>query len=210
MNLEEEEEDLQPVIPVNKVNDHIAGVDEVGRGSLFGPVFAAAVILNQPAESLLLAAGLKDSKKLSFKKRSLLTPLIKENSSDWGLGQASNREIDKLGIRHATELAMLRALQRISIEIDLVLVDGILPIKIWKGQQETLIAGDNICTSISAASVIAKEYRDCLIRRIGKNYPGYLLEKNFGYGTKDHRNALVKLGPTRLHRMTFLSKILIA
>ena len=105
----------------------IAGVDEVGKGCLFGPVFAGAVILSKTNESKLLSQGLKDSKKLSQRKRYKLVPLIKENSIAWSLGQASAREIDRIGIREATEKAMVRALEKFSSPPDLILVDGILP-----------------------------------------------------------------------------------
>ncbi len=185
----------------------IAGVDEVGRGSLFGPVFAGAVVLNSSAEAQLLKAGLKDSKLLTARKRASLIPLIKRASSTWGLGQASSIEIDSLGIRKATEKAMLRALQRLSKPIDLVLVDGILPIRIWEGPQQTLVHGESQSLSIAAASVLAKEARDALIKRLAKTFPGYELEKNVGYGTAVHRKALLKQGITTLHRRTFLSKI---
>ncbi len=109
----------------------IAGVDEVGKGCLFGPVFAGAVILSKTNESELLSQGLRDSKKLSQRKRYKLVPLIKENSIAWSLGQASAREIDRIGIREATEKAMLRALEKFSSPPDLLLVDGILPIRLW-------------------------------------------------------------------------------
>ena len=193
---------------MKRANYNIVGIDEVGRGSLFGPVFAGAIVLNQAAETLLLKSGLKDSKKLTFKKRALLSPLIKKHSSAWAIGEATNKEIDEFGIRDATEIAMIRALDQIQIPIDLLLVDGILPIKNWNGKQKTLIKGDDICPSISAASVIAKDSRDCLITKISEEFPGYGLQKNFGYGTKEHRNALNALGITRLHRKSFLSKII--
>ena len=193
---------------MNNLSQNIVGVDEVGRGCLFGPVFAGAVSLSKPAEDKLIASGLKDSKQLTAKKRALLSPLIKEKAHTWGIGEASNKEIDLLGIRTATELAVVRALNKISIPIEILLVDGILPIRIWSGEQKTLIKGDCNCACISAASVIAKEARDSLLKKISKNFPGYELESNFGYGTKAHRDALRKLGITKLHRETFLSKII--
>ena len=206
---EEEEEDLLRIMLMNKTKERIiVGVDEVGRGSLFGPVFAGAVILNKSAENFLLEAGLKDSKKLSSSKRELLSRLIRKYAISWGLGQASNNTIDRLGIRDATELAMVRALQKIHKPFDVVLVDGILPIKIWKGEQKSIPKGDSLYPSISAASVIAKVNHDSLIRRIAKQFPDYELEKNVGYGTKSHRSGLKKLGATKLHRQSFLSKII--
>tara|TARA_Y100001968_G_scaffold333604_1_gene397571 strand:- start:2023 stop:2616 length:594 start_codon:yes stop_codon:yes gene_type:complete len=187
----------------------IAGVDEVGRGSLFGPVFAGAVILNDLNKSLLLQAGLKDSKELSRKTISSLIPLIIENSQAWGLGQASAREIDAIGIRAATEKAMIRALQRLNTKPELVLVDGNLAIREWKGPQLTLIKGDKKSASIAAASVLAKGSRDDLIKRLSKKFPGYSLHTNVGYGSEKHRESIRNYGPTKLHRLSFLKKIII-
>ena len=185
----------------------IAGVDEVGKGCLFGPVFAGAVILSKTNESKLLSQGLKDSKKLSQRKRYKLVPLIKENSIAWSLGQASAREIDRIGIREATEKAMVRALEKFSSPPDLILVDGILPIRPWSGKQKTQVRGENHFPSIAAASVLAKEARDELIQRLAPIYSFYGLEKNKGYGTEIHRTNLIKEGATRLHRKSFLSRL---
>ena len=185
----------------------IVGIDEVGKGSLFGPVFAGAVILGINAEAELTNEGLKDSKLLTAKRRARLVPLIQEKAQDWALGQASSREIDSMGIRKATELAMLRALQRIESPIDTVLVDGILPIRLWKGKQKTLVHGESKSIAIAAASVLAKETRDALIKRLSNDYPEYGLKTNVGYGTKLHREVLLDLGPTPLHRQSFLTKI---
>ncbi len=183
------------------------GVDEVGRGSLFGPVFASAIILNQNDEAFLIDKGLKDSKRLSPKKRDVLAKLIYRNNRNFGLGQASHKEIDEIGIRGATELAMIRALQKINQPYDVVLVDGILPIRGWEGNQKTIVRGDSIYACISAASVLAKVVRDSLIKRIAIKFPEYELEKNFGYGTAFHRKALIRKGSSRLHRESFLTKI---
>mgnify|MGYP003956367287 CR=1 FL=1 len=189
--------------------NRIAGVDEVGKGSLFGPVLACAVVLDNQSQIKLLDAGLKDSKILTAKKRAMLVPLIQQLSKDWALGQASSREIDSIGIRKATEMAMLRALQRLKQPIDLVLVDGILPLRLWRGPQETLVHGESKAPEIAAASVLAKETRDALIKRFSKRFPQYGLETNVGYGTKFHRKILIELGATPLHRKSFLSKIII-
>ena len=185
----------------------IAGVDEVGRGSLFGPVFAGAVILNKENESKLLSQGLKDSKKLSHRQRDKLVPLIKKNSIAWSIGQASAGEIDSFGIREATEKAMVRALEKFSSPPDLILVDGILPIRPWSGKQKTQVRGESHFPSIAAASVLAKEARDELITRLANIYSVYGLEKNKGYGTEIHRKNLIKSGATKLHRKSFLSKM---
>ena len=191
-----------------------AGVDEVGRGCWFGPVFAAAVVLPARAAGPLGAAGLTDSKALSPRRRQELVPLIKELASGWALGQASAAEIDGHGIRLATEWAMLRALQRLSgalgSEPPLVLVDGILPLRCWPGPQRCLVRGDSHSPAIAAASVIAKVARDALIGRLAERYPGYGLERHAGYGTALHRSALVQLGPTPLHRRSFLGNVLAA
>tara|TARA_Y100001968_G_scaffold29449_1_gene22774 strand:+ start:900 stop:1487 length:588 start_codon:yes stop_codon:yes gene_type:complete len=188
-------------------NSLIAGVDEVGKGCLFGPVFAGAVILSKENESKLLNKGLKDSKKLNFNQRNNLVPLIKENSIAWAIGQASAREIDSVGIRNATEKAMLRALEKFSSPPKLVLIDGILPIRLWPGKQETQIKGESHFPSIAAASVLAKEARDELIKRLALKYSFYGLEKNKGYGTEIHRANLIRAGATKLHRKSFLSKL---
>ena len=185
----------------------IAGIDEVGKGCLFGPVFAGAVVLSKANELKLLTKGLKDSKKLNSRQRHNLVPLIKKNSIDWALGQASAREIDSIGIRIATEKAMLRALEKLLSRPDLILVDGILPIRLWRGKQQTQVRGESHFPSIAAASVLAKEARDELIKRLACKYSLYGLDKNKGYGTKFHRTNLIKSGATKLHRKSFLSKL---
>ena len=184
----------------------IAGIDEVGKGCLFGPVLAGAVILSKENERNLLSHGLKDSKKLSHRQRHNLVPLIKKNSISWALGQASAREIDSIGIRAATEKAMLRALQKFPYPPDLILVDGILPIRLWPGEQKTQVRGESHFASIAAASVLAKETRDELIKRLSLQYSLYGLDKNKGYGTAVHRTNLIKAGPTKLHRKSFLTR----
>ena len=185
----------------------IAGVDEVGKGCLFGPVFAGAVILSKANELKLLSEGLKDSKKLNPRQRNHLVPLIKENSIAWSLGQASAREIDSIGIRIATEKAMLRALEKFLFPPELILVDGKLPLRLWRGKQKTQIRGESHFASIAAASVLAKEARDELIKRLSFKYTIYGLEKNKGYGTVFHRSNLIKAGASKLHRKSFLSKL---
>lgn len=185
----------------------IAGVDEVGKGCLYGPVFAGAVIVNKDNELKLLQEGLKDSKKLTTDQRDNLVPSIKEKSIAWSIGQASAREIDKYGIRTATEKAMIRALEKFSIPPDLIIVDGVLPLRLWSGKQITKVRGESSFPSIAAASVLAKQSRDELIKRLARKYYCYGLEKNKGYGTKLHRRCLINEGPSELHRKSFLSKI---
>ncbi len=187
----------------------VAGVDEVGKGCLYGPVFAGAVIVDKNNEFKLIKEGLKDSKKLTPHQRDILVPSIKEKSIAWSLGQASAREIDKYGIRSATEKAMIRALEKFSTPPDLIVVDGVLPIRLWTGKQITQVRGESYFPSIAAASVLAKHSRDELIKRLAKKYYYYGLENNKGYGTKLHRRCLINHGPSKLHRKSFLSKIII-
>ncbi|KGG14734.1 MULTISPECIES: ribonuclease HII [unclassified Prochlorococcus] len=184
-----------------------AGLDEVGKGSLFGPVFAGAVILEKQNEIYLINSGVKDSKKLSPEKRMSLLPIIKEYALNWSIGQASAREIDLLGIRLATEKAMIRAVHKLIPQPEILLIDGCLPLRSWEGPQKTLVKGEDKSVAIAAASILAKVTRDELIKQLAQAYPSYGLEKNVGYGTLLHRKALIKLGATKLHRKSFLSKI---
>jgi ribonuclease HII len=184
----------------------VAGVDEVGRGCLYGPVFAAAVVLPAAAAAGLQAAGLTDSKKLSPRRRAALVLPIKQSAAAWAIGQASAAEVDRRGIRTATELAMLRALQRLGRLPRLLLVDGPLPLRLWSGRQLPLVGGDARSPAIAAASVLAKEERDALVRRLALRHPGYGLERHVGYATSLHREALSRLGPTPLHRLSFLGR----
>jgi len=204
---DEKEDDHLLLLKMRDRKSLIAGVDEVGKGCLFGPVFAGAVILSKANELKLLSKGLKDSKKLNSRQRNNLVPLIKKNSIAWSLGQASAREIDNIGIRMATEKAMLRALEKFLSPPDLILVDGILPIRLWRGKQQTQVRGESHFPSIAAASVLAKEARDGLIKRLANKYTFYGLEQNKGYGTEIHRTNLIKAGSTKLHRKSFLSKL---
>lgn len=181
-----------------------AGVDEVGRGSVFGPVFAAAVVLPAAALQPLARAGLTDSKRLSPKRRAALVAPIQQLALAWALGQASASEIDRWGIRRATEQAMRRALQRLPLAPRLVLVDGVLPLRGWEGPQRTLVRGDSRCPAIAAASILAKQERDGLMRRLALRFPGYGLERHAGYGTLAHRQAIEQLGVSGLHRFSFL------
>ena len=173
----------------------IAGVDEVGRGCLAGPVIAAAVVLKKNI------IGLDDSKKISIKKRLELSELILKNSF-FAFGTASEKEIDEINILQATLLAMKRAILNLSVVPDKVLVDGIqkpdidLPI-------QTIVGGDSLISEISAASIIAKVYRDNLMITFDKNYPEYGFSKHKGYGTKMHLQSIMTHGPCHIHRKTF-------
>jgi len=179
----------------------ICGVDEAGRGPLAGPVCAAAVIL--PAH--LELPGLTDSKKLSDKKRRELFPVIKEQAIAYGIGLASEQEIDEINILQATYLAMQRALDQLCVRPDLALIDGNrakdfgLPVK-------TVVKGDSLSANIAAASVLAKVTRDDLMVEMARQYPEYSFEIHKGYGTKAHYAALTEHGPSPIHRMSFLKK----
>ena len=176
----------------------IAGVDEVGRGSLIGPVYAAAVILDKAINKKLL----KDSKKLTKTKRELLSKYIKKNSF-WSIGRASIKEIEKLNILNASLLAMKRAIEKLKKKPDLVLIDGNKLPKIKNYKLKSIIKGDQKIPSISAASIIAKVARDKMITNLGKKYKGYYWGQNCGYGTKQHLKAIKNLGITIQHRKTF-------
>ena len=203
ITLEEREEDpLQQMISSFEI-----GIDEVGRGCLFGPVFSAAVVLSKKNGNILRNLGLDDSKKLSQKKRSILIPYIFALSEDWGIGQSSVNEIDKFGIRHATELSMIRAIDKLKFNPIKILVDGPLSIRSWKGIQKNIIKGEVKFASIAAASVIAKVKRDALMNRFEIQYNGYNLSKNKGYGTREHFLSIQKKGLTKMHRTSFLKKL---
>ncbi len=176
----------------------IAGVDEVGRGSLVGPVFAAAVILN----SKINKKKLKDSKKLSKVKREILEKYIKKNSF-WSIGSASIIEIEKLNILNASLLAMERAIKKLKKKPKLVLIDGNKVPELQNYKIKSIIKGDQKIAEISAASIIAKVSRDRLIVKMSKNYKNYNWDKNAGYGTIKHLKAIKKFGVTKHHRKTF-------
>ena len=176
----------------------IAGVDEVGRGSLIGPVLAAAVILN----SKIKIKKLKDSKKLSKINREILEKYIKENSF-WAIGSASIIEIEKLNILNASLLAMKRAIKKLKKRPRLVLIDGNKIPKLNNYKIKNIIKGDQKIPEISAASIIAKVSRDRLITKMSKKYKNYSWDKNAGYGTSKHLKAIKKFGITKHHRKTF-------
>ena len=176
----------------------IAGVDEVGRGSLVGPVYAAAVILEKKIDK----KKLKDSKKLSKKNREILDIYIKKNCT-WAIGSASLKEIEKHNILNASLLAMKRAIKKLKKKPQLVLIDGNKLPKINKYKLKNIIKGDQKIPEISAASIIAKVSRDRLVVKMSKKFKNYLWNKNFGYGTKDHIRAIKKFGITKHHRKTF-------
>ena len=190
---------------MNKVSE--IGIDEVGRGSVFGPVFSAVIVLSEKNGLTLKRLGVNDSKKLTPKKRNLFFPKIIALSSDYSLGQSSVREIDKFGIRYATELSMIRAVKKLRHKPSDLIIDGPLSLRLWEGNQRNIISGDSKFTSIAAASIIAKVARDSLMERLESKYPGYFIFKNKGYGTRQHFSSLKENGLTNLHRKSFLNNL---
>jgi ribonuclease HII len=181
----------------------LAGVDEVGRGPLAGPVVAAAVILD-PGRAV---AGLRDSKKLTAAERDRLAPLIRERAVAWAVAESSVAEIDALNILQASLLAMRRALLGLQCRPHIIMIDGNkapqLADVFADCRIETLVRGDDLEPAISAASILAKVYRDALMARLDLQYPGYGLARHQGYPTPAHRAALLRLGPTTIHRASF-------
>ena len=175
-----------------------AGVDEVGRGSLMGPVYAAAVILNISINKKLL----KDSKTITKNKRQLLSNYVKKNSI-WAIGKASVKEIEKINILQASLLAMKRAIKKLKKKPSHVLIDGNKIPDLENYNLKAIIKGDQKIASISAASIIAKVARDKFITTLAKKNKGYSWDQNFGYGTRQRLNAIKKLGVNKHHRKTF-------
>ena len=175
-----------------------AGVDEVGRGCLAGPVFSAAVILNKNIN----IKNIKDSKKIPFKKRILLSKYIKKNSI-YAVGTASVKEINKINILNASLLSMQRALDKLKLKPSIVYIDGLFAPKGLKIKHKTFVKGDEKITCISAASIVAKATRDLFMIRLGQKFPKYKWNKNFGYGTAEHLNGIRKYGITKHHRKNF-------
>ncbi len=178
----------------------IAGVDEVGRGALFGPVVAAAVIL--PAKcGILMRMGLKDSKQLTREEREKLDRKVRKMALAIGVGEVDASTIDRINIYHATRLAMLQAVEALALAPEHILIDA-MQID-HPCPQTKLFYGDALCLSIAAASVVAKVHRDALMRDLDRRHPVYGLAQHKGYGTPEHRKALAEHGPTALHRRSF-------
>ena len=176
----------------------LAGVDEAGRGPLAGDVIAAAVILC-PKNKI---PGLIDSKKLSEKNRQKFDAQIKHKSLCWSIARANTQEIETYNILEATMLAMKRAIEGLSLSPEYIIVDG-NRLPSWPYPSKALVRGDSIAPCVSAASIIAKVYRDKEMRDLDKIYPGYGFSSHKGYGTKEHIDAIKRLGPTPIHRKTF-------
>ncbi len=177
---------------------HVAGVDEVGRGPLAGPVVACAVVVG-PETPLL--DGINDSKQLTHRRREALAAAICA-SLPFAVGAASPREIDRLNIRRATALAMRRALARLAVRADTVLVDG-LPVPELETPHEAIVDGDASCYAIACASIVAKTVRDRLMVRLAARHPAYGWDRNAGYATEEHRAAIKQTGVTPHHRRSF-------
>lgn len=176
-----------------------AGCDEAGRGCLAGPVFAAAVILPSSFQNELLT----DSKQLSDKQRYALRPIIEQEALAWAVGIVDEKEIDKINILNASFLAMHKAIDQLSIRPEHLLIDGnrFKPYKTIP--HTTIVKGDGKLLPIAAASILAKTYRDDFMKKIHEEFPQYDWNKNMGYPTKAHRNAIKRFGTTPYHRMTF-------
>lgn len=189
----------------------IAGVDEVGRGPLAGPVVAAAVVLPPDFD----VPGIDDSKKMTEKRRESMLPVIKEKALAYGIGMVNHKRIDEINILEATKEAMIQAVENASamlrekqgVEIQHVLFDA-MQIPAVELPQTSVIKGDAKSLSIAAASVLAKVTRDRMMVELAEEYPDYAFEKNKGYGTKAHYEGLEKVGPCEIHRMTFLKNFL--
>ena len=179
----------------------LAGVDEVGRGPLAGPVMAGAVVLPIGLNAPWIAEG-NDSKQLSPRVRRALSDRIWEEALAVGIGSASTVEIDQVGIVPATRLAMGRAIRSLKVSPDCLLIDALRLPEVGL-PQESLIRGDSISISIAAASIVAKVARDRLMVKMDSRYPGFGFQRNKGYGTPEHLKALGRLGPCPIHRLTF-------
>jgi len=191
-------------IPKNYSPDSlIAGVDEVGRGCLFGCVVACAVVIKKEDFTNLINLGVTDSKKLTAKRRQELFKPIQETVLSWKIAQATVKEIEEINILQSSLLAMKRAILGLEIKPDLILVDGNRSIWDLNITQQTMIKGDLRSPVIAAASILAKVWRDELMIKLAEKYPEYDLKSNKGYGTKKHLLAIEKYGITEEHRISF-------
>ena len=180
-----------------------AGCDEAGRGCLAGPVFAAAVILPDDFSD----ERLNDSKQLSERQRETLREVIEREAAAWAVARVDNTEIDEINILEATKLCMRQAVESLSVQPDVVFIDGNFKIKTDLPQQ-SIVKGDSLSYSIGAASILAKVHRDALMREWDKAYPQYGFSRNKGYGTQEHIEGLREYGPCKIHRQTFIKKLL--
>jgi len=176
----------------------VAGMDEVGRGALCGPVVACVVILGDGFDT----EGIDDSKRLTALQREALSARIRAKARAFSVGVADPKEIDRLNILRATFVAMQRAIAGLAVPPDLILVDA-LEVPGVAVRQKPIIKGDALSVSIAAASVVAKVERDAMMREYDRRYPGYGLGRNMGYAADDHREALRRMGPSEIHRRSF-------
>jgi len=202
-----EEERLKSISSIekslyNQEFNTIAGVDEVGRGPLAGPVVSACVVLEKNYKIF----GINDSKKVNEKNREILSKIIKRDALSYGISVIDNNIIDNINILKATKLSMLNCIKDININIDCVLIDA-LNLEKLDIKQISIIKGDEKSISIAAASIIAKVYRDNLMIEYDKIYPEYNFKQNKGYGTQEHILAIKKYGYTKIHRRTFIKNI---
>lgn len=197
MNLEKEKSLFQQGYKL------IAGIDEVGRGPLAGPVVSACVIIDNNFKITPELENIKDSKKLSAKQRQALFPIIKENVRAVEIGICDNKIIDKINILQASFLSMKKALKKTNLEPDIILVDGKFKIPKINISQEAIISGDNLIFSIAMASIIAKVSRDFIMDKFHQQYSFYKFDKHKGYGTKLHLEMIDLYGPCPIHRLSF-------
>ncbi|MGE0173893.1 MAG: ribonuclease HII [Oligoflexales bacterium] len=186
-------------------NLSVIGVDEVGRGCLAGPVFAAWFVMNFERLRKLppkIRNLIRDSKQLSPEQRSQVFELLKD-LGEYGVGSSTSQEIDAMGIVPATFMAMKRSLRSCKTPFDILLIDGTHPIPGFDSWQIPVVRGDGQCFSIAAASIVAKVQRDGFMQKMSKQFPGYDFESNVGYGTKSHMEGVKSQGPCPLHRMSF-------
>ncbi len=182
----------------------IAGLDEVGRGALSGPVVVAIVVFNKVLDELV---GIEDSKSLTAKQRQQKSILIKDQCKYFAFGRAEANEIDKINILNATKLAAKRCIESLIIQPDFVLCDGNQKL-VFDIPSIEIVKGDARCLPISASSILAKVYRDELMEKMSEKYPEYKWEKNKGYGSQEHIKAIIKRGVTKEHRLSFLDKVI--
>lgn len=184
----------------NSGYSRVCGLDEVGRGSFAGPVVVGAVIFSKDC---IIPEGIADSKLLKPRQRERLAEAIKKCAKAWAVAEVSVSTINKVGIGKATQMAFRKAIKLLSKSPDFILIDAFYIRHLNKKKQNAVKNGDKICASISAASIIAKVYRDKLMKKLGKIYPQYGFGKHKGYGTKKHQEALKKYGLSKLHRTSF-------
>ena len=191
---------------LDDIKDQVIGIDEVGRGAFSGPVVSCSILLSQEILKNHLVFEINDSKKLSEKKRLYLSEFIK-NYSIYSIGKANSSEIDNLNILRATNLSMIRSYEKFKNTRNSIKIDGIKTFNL-NNRTSFIKSGDQKSISIAAASIIAKTWRDKLMKKYSKVYPVYGWERNKGYGTKQHREAIVKFGMTKIHRKSFLAGLI--